>query len=241
MDILTSKEEAVGFISLNRTQQRNAISQSMWQQLPKTIETLVAGGAKVVVLSGSGGVFSAGADLSELQSIRDEEDARSQWLSIYQALNSIAAMPVPLIAKIDGPCMGGGCLLALACDLRYCTTTSIFAIPVAQLGIVLDEDNVQRLVSVVGTAYAREILFRADVFDAARAERIGLVNGIFSDLDGEVLQIANGISTLSAQSVAASKGAILKVGDAGNWGSQNQKQAIESYISEDFKERMTKR
>lgn len=241
MDILSVTKEAVGFISLNRSKQRNAISQVMWQQLPVEIDKLVAAGARVVVISGGQGVFSAGADLTELQSIADIADARSQWLSIYESLNKIASAQVPLIAQIDGPCMGGGCLLALACDLRYCTETSIFAIPVAQLGIVLDDDNVQRLVCVVGSAFAREILYRATVFDAQRAARIGLVNDVLCNIEAQVLEIAEGIGNLSGQSLKAAKISMLKVQSALNWGVQDQSGVIASYVSDDFKARMNKR
>jgi enoyl-CoA hydratase/carnithine racemase len=241
MDILTSRKEAVGYVSLNRIKQRNAISQSMWQRLPIEIEALVSSGARAIVLSGEQGVFSAGADLAELQAIGNLDDASSQWLSIYESLNRIASAPVPLIAKIDGPCMGGGCLLALACDLRYCTERSLFAVPVAQLGIVLDDDNVQRLVSVVGTAFAREILYRAATFDAKRAARIGLVNEVLSSIDAEVDAIATDISRVSAQSVTAAKDSILNAAGSAKWGLQNQKSVIASYLSEDFQRRMNRR
>lgn len=140
-ELLLDVQDSVGRLILNRPNVHNAISRQMWEAMPAKLEALKQRGAKVVVVSGQGNSFAAGADFKELAQIKDYSHARENWYAIANCLNAVAQFSLPTIASIHGNCMGGGLLLALACDLRFASESASFALPVAKLGIVLDDEN----------------------------------------------------------------------------------------------------
>lgn len=242
MDITATIDEGIGWITLNRPQLRNAISRQMWDAIPKALNSLKEAGAKVIIFRGEGYAFASGADLTELSAIGDsEERAREFWVAISTALNTVATFELPTIAMIVGPCMGGGCLLATACDLRYCDSTAKFAIPIAQLGIFIDKANTARLVSLVGRGVATEILLTGNIIAAQRAQEIGLVNAMFPlvQLERMIVAIAEDIKRNVSSSIFQSKRAIAEVCEQLD-ASEDDDPVVASYLSQEFRDRVTK-
>lgn len=236
--LVCSVEDQIGLIRLNRPEFHNAISKTMWTDLPGVLERLRADGASAIVVTGTGSSFASGADLFELERIESEEDARRQWLSIKRSLDYLWSFPVPTIAMINGACIGGGCLLALACDMRFAADTAVFGVPVAKLGIVLDDENVFRLTRLVGQALAAEILFTAGTISGARALSAGLINDLVSSerLQDRVFSVARTLAQNSAGSIEASKRSIRRAVESGF--RDNENEVVGSYLTDDFKNRI---
>jgi enoyl-CoA hydratase/carnithine racemase len=172
---------AVAEIVLNRPRQHNALNLAMWLGLSRLAEHLGADrSVRAVVLRGAGErAFSAGADVAEFEHTRTNRQVGIDYnRTLRQAMDAIAGLRMPVVARIQGYCIGGGCELALCANLRICDTTAQFGIPAARLGTGLDLGDVQRLVRLVGPASAEEILFTARRIPAERALRIGLVNEV---------------------------------------------------------------
>jgi enoyl-CoA hydratase/carnithine racemase len=249
MDIDTSLNERIGRIVFNRPEVFNAISFKMWKDIPVILADLKKQGAGVVVFSGSGDSFAAGADLCEFKNLRTYDEAAAHWQAIKEALDSIAEFELPTIAAVRGTCLGGGCLVALACELRYCEEDSVFGIPVAQLGIILDSGNIARLVSLVGRGIAAEMLYSGCTMRADRALTVGLVNGCVKqgDLEHKVQATAKTLLTSAANSLKATKQAIVKISSLAEGTALSKCEAdaaetdvVNSYLSEEFRSRIRK-
>ncbi|MCP2340238.1 enoyl-CoA hydratase/isomerase family protein [Actinomadura rupiterrae] len=165
--------DGVGTITIDRPAKRNAMSADMWRELPVLLDRLAADrSVRAVVLTGAGGDFCAGADISELADINRHDKGHLSTL----AEEAVAAFPKPTVAAIEGFCVGGGCQLAVACDLRFAAEDARFGITPAKLGIVYPAAATARLVRLVGPSAAKYLLYSADIVDAAHALRIGLLN-----------------------------------------------------------------
>jgi enoyl-CoA hydratase/carnithine racemase len=241
MDIRAYIEDEIGWVVIDRPSARNALSRRMWDTLPIALASLQREGARVVIFQGEDNCFCAGADLAELAAINTPEDARALWTSIRDALNAVAAFELPTIATITGSCMGGGCLLACACDIRFCEPSARFSIPVAQLGITLDQDNIARLISIVGRGIASQLLFTGSTFSAQHAEAVGLVNGVMpvGQLEKIVHGIAHDIKRNSSASIAQTKRSIAQICQRGRV-EEDQESVVASYLSDEFRERVGK-
>lgn len=243
--IYTELSGSAGYIVINRPESQNAMSKMMWDSVVPALHDLKSLGANVIVIRGVGKAFCAGADLNELSQIEGEEVATAQWDSIKYALDELKAFPLPTVAMINGACMGGGCLLAMACDLRYAVRTARFSIPVARLGIVLDDANILRLISLVGPAVASEMLYTGVSVSAAEAEMVGLINRALDpdDLPLFVNEICNAICENGSASIFETKCSIARVlshahpeGALASF--DDQARVVESYLSEDFQARI---
>ena len=158
--ILSSKKDRIGSIVFNNPEKRNAVSLEMWDMTAKALQDFAADPeVRVVVLSGAGGkAFISGADISKFESERASQEAVANYTAVQERLyETIRNYDKPLIAKIQGYCMGGGAGLAVACDLRICSDNSRFGIPAAKLGVGYSYNAITRLVHLVGPAFAREI------------------------------------------------------------------------------------
>jgi enoyl-CoA hydratase/carnithine racemase len=178
-DILVSGERSgIATVTLNRPAKRNAVSLAMWRRLGELFAELgEREDVRVVVLTGAGGHFCAGADISEFSIVR--ADSRSG--RIYEAANEGAAIALrdcrkPTIAAISGYGMGGGCALALACDLRVGDATTRMGIPAARLGVVYGELDCALLYRQVGLANAKRVLYSGRYFDAKECAAMGLLD-----------------------------------------------------------------
>ncbi|HEX2315007.1 MAG TPA: enoyl-CoA hydratase/isomerase family protein [Thermomonospora sp.] len=190
----------VATITIDRPDKRNAISAAMWRDLPGLLAGLETDPAvRVVVLTGAGGHFSAGADIAELADITDGDLA-------VTAERALAAFPKPTVAAVRGFCVGGGCQLAAACDLRLAADDARFGVTPAKIGIVYPGWSTARLVRLIGPAAAKYLLFSGDLVDAAHALRIGLLDEVVpaDHLEGRVAAFT---ATLTARSQLTQQGA----------------------------------
>jgi enoyl-CoA hydratase len=202
------REGYVGFITLNRSQKRNALNLAVWDAIGEAVAEAAADAeARVFIVRGEGPAFCAGLDLSpdnELIPMISGSASASQKVKFYRAVkhvqeihNRLERLTRPTIAAIQGHCLGAGLELALCCDIRLCCEGTQFALPEAVLGLITDVGGLQRLPRVVGPAYAREIAFRGSRFDAAWAKEINLVNHLYPDketLDARALELAEEIA-----------------------------------------------
>jgi enoyl-CoA hydratase/carnithine racemase len=210
--IRVERAEAIATLFLSRPDRRNAVSRAMLDQLVAALADLAAEPElRAVVLAGDGPDFCAGADLSELTSATppDFDFARSFEL----AMNAVADLPVPVIARIQGAALGAGCQIAVGCDLAVAAEDARFGIPSARLGILVNFENIERLVLAVGRKRAGEILFTGRQLFGTEAAAWGLVNEAVpaADLERRTDQLARGIAEAAPLSVRGSKRAIVVV------------------------------
>lgn len=182
------EERGIAVVTLNRPEKRNAISLAVWPRLGEVFRDLAERAeVRVVILTGAGGNFSAGADISEFATTRnDAVQAASYGVSAGDTSHLIRDYPKPVIAAVHGYGVGGGCGLALNCDFRVGDRTTKMGIPAARLGIVYGAEACRSLVQQVGPSNAKRILFSGKIFGAEDALRFGLLDQIAEDtaLDG---------------------------------------------------------
>lgn len=191
-------------IVLDRLEKQNAISSAMWRALARHCDAIEADpSVRVVIVRGAPPAFSAGADIAEFPDVFADKEAARRYNDLVQdALARLERVSVPVIAQVAGSCIGGGCGLALACDLRMAAADACFGITPARLGLAYSLGDVKRLVDLVGPARAKDILFSARLLDAEEALRIGLVDRVISpeELDGTVRAYARSLLDLSGSS-----------------------------------------
>jgi enoyl-CoA hydratase/carnithine racemase len=206
----------VATLTIDRPAKRNAMSFQMWSALPGLMDKVKADDSvRVLVIRGTDH-FSAGADISEFTTLRGEpEGARRYSAAVHAGGQAIVAVGKPVIAAVTGVCVGGGCEIALACDLRIAAQDARFGITPAKLGIVYELASTKRLVDAVGPAWASQILFSADLVDAATALRIGLVNELHpaEEVVARATELATTIASRAQGSVRGSKAIIARITD----------------------------
>ncbi|QDG77026.1 enoyl-CoA hydratase [Labrenzia sp. PHM005] len=166
---------------LNAPERKNALPLSGWRRIPELLNQLQDDSEiRALIVRGAGGkAFCAGADIAEFEAVRATPDAAAHYDQInVAAFQALKALPVPVVAVIEGPCLGGGLGLALACDLRIASSTSFYSIPAARLGLAYPPDAVGDLVEAVSPSNAKRLLFTADLLSAAEALQIGLINEV---------------------------------------------------------------
>jgi enoyl-CoA hydratase/carnithine racemase len=187
--LLLHRDGPVATLTINRPDRLNAVTFAMFARLPALLaEAAATGDVRVLVLRGAGRKsFSAGADISEFETVRTTPQQAAVYDgAVLAAEEALATFPAPTIAAIHGHCYGGGCALALACDLRFASSGARFAITPAKLGIVYPLRATRRLVDAVGPSRAKFILMSGIDIDAARAAAIGLVDEVDDDVDAAV-------------------------------------------------------
>lgn len=212
-DLVTDIHPPIARITINRPERRNAISSAMWQEL----EAIAAGlnddaVIKVVVITGAGdAAFSAGADILEMQqALSDPPRMKVMQQSVLDAQVAWERLPMPTLAVIRGACTGGGCGLALACDLRLATPDAFFAIPPAKLGLAYSLADTKRLHDLVGPSRAKEILYTGRRILAEEALSLGLINEIVAAeaLEERAVSLAREIADNAGNSVRAAKAVV---------------------------------
>jgi enoyl-CoA hydratase/carnithine racemase len=206
--VLVERDGPVAGLMLNRPEQRNAVSSTMLEELRAALGALAGDpNVRVVVLSGAGPDFCAGADVAELAAARSGAGAATYGRAMEGAFRTIATHPVPVIARIHGAALGGGCQLAIACDLAVATDDARLGIPSGRLGIVVGFENIERLVLAVGPKRAAEILYTGRVLSGAEAAKWGLVNAAVpgADLVAATEGLARTVADSAPLSIRASK------------------------------------
>jgi enoyl-CoA hydratase len=196
--IHSEQRGAVALVTIDRPERRNAVDLDALSGLDRAIAAAVASGpeTRVLVLTGAGGHFCAGADLTRV------EDA-SFGATLRSVLHALHDAPFPTIAAVDGVALGAGTQLAIACDLRTAGPSARFGIPAAKLGLMVDHWTVQRLALLAGHGPARAMLLAADTLDAEGAVRLGLAQRA-GDLDA-ALAWANDIAALAPLTIQGHK------------------------------------
>jgi enoyl-CoA hydratase len=191
--------EGVALLTLDNPDQRNAMSESMTTSWTAAVDELAADrSVRVVVVTGAGSAFCSGGDTSWIASEPDAQvdHLRTRMIAFYRAWLSIRELEVPTIAAVNGPAIGAGLCLALACDLRYAAASARLGAPFVKLGMHPGMAATYLLPEVVGRAHARDLLLTGRVTDAEEALRLGMVSRVLPDatfLD-EVLRIATGVA-----------------------------------------------
>ncbi|WP_020496123.1 enoyl-CoA hydratase/isomerase family protein [Sciscionella marina] len=205
----------VATLTIDRPAKRNAISFEMWSRLPEITAEVERSDAEVLVVRG-GEHFSAGADISEFTTLRaGAEGAERYAAAVHLGERALAGLSVPTIAAINGFCIGGGCEIALACDIRLAAEGATFGITPAKLGLVYHFTSTRALVHAVGPAWAKQILFSGEFIDASTALRIGLVNEIHpgETLGKRVDELAATIGSRAQVSLRGAKTIIGRIQD----------------------------
>lgn len=214
--IISDRPGPVATITLNRPEQRNAISFAMWGELSQLLAGLDADpGVRAVVITGAGEeAFSAGADISDFEEYRsDSSKGRRYNEAVNGLLETLDGMATPTISMIQGFAVGGGCELAIATDLRLAAEGSRFGIPVARLGISIGHREMKGLVNLVGKGNAMDILLSGRLVDAKEAKDMGLVNKVLPPdrLVEATYRLAKDIASLAPLSHRANKETLRQV------------------------------
>lgn len=212
-NLILEKNGAVAVLTINRPKALNALNADTLTELSTVLDELGKDSSvKVVILTGSGEkAFVAGADISLMKEFNALEGRRFAQLG-HSTFRKLELLSQPVIAAINGFALGGGCELAMACDIRLASETAKFGQPEVTLGLTAGFGGTQRLPRLVGTGLASELLFTGDMIDAQEAYRIGLVNHIYplDTLMEEALKLANRIAGRAPAAVQLSKSAIQR-------------------------------
>lgn len=196
--------DGVATLTVRNPAKRNAMTTDMWRELRELLAQLGADrDVRALVLTGYGGTFCGGADINSLRAPDGYEPAR---LAV-EAEAALLAFPRPTLAVVRGHCVGGGCQLAAACDLRFACDDALFGVTPARLGIPYPLSSTRRLVSLTGQATAKYLLYSAELIGADRALRTGLVDEVLPSgaLDQRVAEFTTTLATRSQLSQAVAK------------------------------------
>lgn len=188
--------DAITVVTMDRPERRNAVDHATLDELTTVLEAAAQRPTRALVLTGAGGHFCAGADLTGV------EDAAFAGL-LQGVLDRLRDVPFPTIAAVEGAALGAGTQLAVACDLRVATASASFGIPAAKLGLMVNHWTVQRVAALAGPSTARAILLAAEVVKGSDALRLGLVNR--EGALPEALEWATHIATLAPLTIAGHK------------------------------------
>jgi enoyl-CoA hydratase len=202
------RQGAVAVVTIHRPPM-NALSNGLLQELKRAAAALAASDASVVVLTGEGKAFVAGADIAEMQAM-DPLQARQYGMLGQSVFFDLEGLPQPVIAAVNGYALGGGCELAMACDLRIAADAAVFGQPEVGLAVIPGFGGTQRLARLVGVGKAKELIYTGETLPAAEALRIGLVNRVVTRdaLIPEAVTLGNAIAAKGQVAVRLAKRAI---------------------------------
>lgn len=229
-NLLFEKEGSIGLLTINRPQVLNALNRETMTEISQVVGKIATDPeVAVLIITGAGEKsFVAGADISEMRTLSALEGRA--WSKFSQAtFNAIENLPQPVIAAVNGYALGGGCELAMSCDIRIASDKAKFGQPEVLLGVVAAFAGTQRLPRLVGKGRAKELLFTGDQIDAAEACRIGLVNKVVPA--GELLTAAK---ALAAKIISRGPVAVQLCKAAVNEGLDMDLESAQAYEAEVF-------
>jgi enoyl-CoA hydratase len=188
--------DGVATLTIDRQDRRNALNLEAVELLDERLDEVLAAEARVLVLQGAGGHFCAGADLKELEDLHFTTRLRTM-------LDRLAELPIPVLAAVEGSCMGLGMQLALACDVRVVAADAKLAVPVARLGLMVDHWTLRRLSAALGWGAARQLVLFADVISGDDAYRLGFAQ--FQGGPPEAAALAARVTKLAPLALSGSK------------------------------------
>jgi enoyl-CoA hydratase/carnithine racemase len=229
----------IAWLRLNRPDARNAIPIGGWAELARLCAEAGAGRARVLVLAGSRDAFCAGADLADFPALTQDPAAVSAFRQAMRlGLGSIRNLPLATVAAIEGPCYGAGVALAMACDIRIAGEGARFAITPAKFGISYPQEDVARLVALVGPGQAARLLLGAESIDSAEAARIGLAELAVPDSESAAGAFAAAVLANSPDSVATLKAAVRLAAEGKDRDEGQDRRFDELFGSPGFRERL---
>jgi enoyl-CoA hydratase/carnithine racemase len=212
------RDGARATVLIDRPEKKNALDEAAWRAFPAVAAAIAADpDVAAVVVRGAGGVFSAGADIAEFVALSSADSVRRDAFadSVRDGEEAVAHIPQPTIAAIEGVCVGGGCQIALACDIRIAAEGTRFGITPARLGIAYPVASTRRLVAAIGPSKAKDLLFTGRLIDAGEALAMGLIDRVVppGELDREVAAIIGPIEANSRYSLFVAKRMVDAVRD----------------------------
>lgn len=207
-----TKQGHVGIVTMNRPEALNALSSAVFADLTKALDQVERDeDVYVVVITGAGRAFVAGADIGEMATMNVEEGLAFSELG-NSLMMRVDLFPKPTIAAVNGFALGGGCELSLACDIRIASEKAKFGQPEVGLGIIPGFGGTQRMARIIGTGPAMELIYTADTIDANRAKEIGMVNHVVApdELMTFALEMAEKIASKAQVAIRTSKMAIRR-------------------------------
>lgn len=220
--LLPADEHGIAVLRFSNPGKLNALSVRMWRDLRALVEGLNAlhpdAGPRVVVVQGDGGTFVAGADIEEFPDFRFDAAMLAHYHEdiVAPALNALLGCERPLVAQIEGACVGGGLEIAACCDIRICGEGSRFGVPIARLGFPMAPLEIEIVARVIGETTLRELLLEARMLDAGEARQRGLVTRVVPDakVAAEAQRSARHMAGLSPQALRLNKRALRQFGAA---------------------------
>jgi enoyl-CoA hydratase len=215
----------VATLWLDRVEARNAMGSALWRDLPRAADAVSSNPeVRVLVIAAKGPHFTVGLDLKELGGslVGSSQGAPSRAAAaaltfqavrtMQDSVTAIAELPIPVIAAVQGYCIGGGVDLIAACDIRVCAEDAVFSVREAKVAIVADLGSLQRLPRIVSAGHVAELAFTGKDIDAKRAAAIGLVNSVHEDVMSAAYALAREIAANSPLAVRGTK-AVLAAND----------------------------
>ncbi len=202
--------EGIGYVTINRPKALNALNMDVLKELYAVFTEIEADEAvKAVIVTGEGKAFVAGADIAQMSQL-NALGGRDMMIMGHKVMNLIEAVEKPVIAAVNGFALGGGCELAMACDIRIASEKAKFAQPEVGLGIIPGFGGTQRLARLVGKGMAKYMIMTAEMISAAEAYRIGLVEKVAApeELMDEAVKVAKTIASKAPIAIATAKSAI---------------------------------
>ncbi len=226
---------------LNVPKKRNALSEAMWRAIPDLLTEARSNAAvRLLVVRGAGGAFAAGADISEFEAVYATPARAAEYSkAIASALDGLAAFPKPTLAAINGACVGGGCAVALACDLRFAADGSKFGITPAKMGLAYPLNDTRRLINAVGVSAAKDILFTGRLMQSEEALQIGLIDRLVErgELDDAVEAYAAQIASVSPSTAKITKDIVTRIAAGQTEDDEATRQLfLDAFQSADFAE-----
>jgi enoyl-CoA hydratase len=240
-DIAVTRDGAIVTVVLDRPQKLNALTRAMWQALGDAIRTLSADDSvRCIIVRGAGEkAFSPGNDIAEFASERsNKQQAIEYGRAMHETADALSACPHPIVAQIQGICVGGGLEIAALCDLRICGAGSRFGAPIKNLGLVMAYAEMAPLVRLVGPAIALEILLEGRIFDAGEALAKGLVTRVVPDaaVASEALATAQRIAEGAPLAARWHKKFARRLGDPRPLTHAERDECFDCFDTEDFRE-----
>ena len=245
--VLDHPAEAVARLTISNPDKRNALDHEILEGLAEALPSLDSGiEVRCVLITGAGRMFSAGYDIGGIPDDSFSEDAEALVAHpFHAAMEAVSAHPYPVVAAINGHCLGGGLELAVRCDLRICADEAKLGMPPAKLGLIYGHTGLQRFIEVIGVARTKELFLLGRNFEASHAEAMGLVNQVVDSdrLADEAVAVAAEIAEGAPLAARGNKLAIETLARNPILSPEQEQELVElrrsCFRSEDFREGIT--
>lgn len=239
-DVLYERRGAVGWVTFNRPEKRNAMTFAMYEAIVRVCDAAEADPTlAVLVFQGAGDkAFVAGTDIAQFRAFTNPQHAIDYEERMDRVIGRLETVARPTIALIRGVAVGGGASIALACDLRLCTPDARFGVPIARtLGNCLSTSNYARLVDLIGPARTKELIYTAKLVGAEDARAIGLANEVVApeEIEARTAALAEQIAANAPITIRVTKEAVQRIQRALR-PDRAEDLILRAYLSEDFRE-----